>query len=146
MRLKTKDKILKTKTSKSKNRRKALVAEILRNPEQSLAKSLANTDYSLSTQTSPNKVLSKPSFIEELDKLGVDDKALAEVAQQGLKADKTVFINSEVIDLPDHANRHRFWESMLKVKGHLNTNNQINIQANDYKLIIEDQTDKPEKP
>ena len=133
---------LKTKNLKTKLREKRLIKEIEDNPKATLHDSFIAVGYSEAAANAPGIVTRKPSFIELLDKSGLTDNLLQNKLKEGLDATRLVIYGQEVLEPPDHANRHKYLETALKVKGHLNPSNTVNIQANDYKLIIEDNTDK----
>jgi len=130
---------LQTMRLKKKTKRlKALVKEIVNNPKTPLKDSMLKVDYSLNTAIKPSQVMQKPSFIDLIEQEGITDKLLGNKLLQGLEAEKPIVVNQEVIDLPDHTNRHKYLETALKLKGHLTNSPSIAIQANDYKLIIDD--------
>lgn len=61
--------------------------------------------------------LTKPNireaFLKAMEKAGITDERLSQVLDEGLNA--TVF--TKVGELPDHTNRHKFFDSAAKIKG-----------------------------
>ena len=132
---------MRTKDLKTRTKEKKLVEVIKANPLESLSSSLKAVGYSDSVANKPSIVTQRPSFIDLMNESGIDDIKLKDKLNEGLDATKLVIYGSEVIEPPDFGNRHKYLETALKLKGHL-TPSQVNIQANDYKLIIEDNIDK----
>ena len=126
---------------KVKTKYKNIVKGLLLNPKADIKTLMLNEGYSLNTAKNPGLITSNPDFISLLNKAGLTDEVLANKAKEGLEATKPLIYGQEVIDIPDHNAQHRYFESVLRVKGHLNPANQVNIQANDYKLIIESNAD-----
>ena len=126
-------------TAKAKALIKAIALDSTNLKHKPLKELMLNSGYSKSTANSPNSVVNKPSFQSLLEKAGLTDKALTDTAKEGLTALKPIEYKGIIMsEYPDYKVRHSYLETALKLKGHLNTNNQVNIQANDYKLIIED--------
>ena len=128
------------KSLKTKLKEKALVQRIKDKPLEPLKEHLKAVGYGLSTQNQPNIVTQRPSFIQLLEESGITDQKLTSKLDEGLEATKLVIYGQEVIEPPDHNSRHKYLETALKLKGHLTNNTNIAIQANDYKLIIDDNT------
>ncbi len=61
----------------------------------------------------------KLALLEAMREQGIDEKSLAKVMAEGLKAKKPVVIGKAVQEFADHNARHRFTETALKVTGHL---------------------------
>lgn len=119
------------KRIKSRLRRKHLVSKILNSNGTTLKEDMLSVGYPISTANNPSIVTHKPNFIELLNRITPDDKLL-NVTDKALNAKRT--------DRADWQIRLKSAELISKLKGHLRTDNQINIQANDYKLVIDDNT------
>lgn len=93
-------------------------------------------------------LLTKPNINSALEKMGITDAKLTKVIKSGLSAKRTisaqVIVKSDdpkvrnkqatardidFIDVPDHAVRHKYLETALKLKGHLRRDEPI-IQNN----------------
>lgn len=88
-------------------------------------------------------LLKSQNFIELLDEMGVTDTKIATKLAEGLEATKSVVMEKgEYIDLqPDFATRHKYLETLLKVKGHLSADVQkkMNISIK-YKPLLAGET------
>lgn len=122
--------------TKATIRDKRLIKQILDNPSQSLKDSMVNSGYSISTANNPSIVLKKPSFIELMEKAGITDEYLNSRLKDGLESTKLLIHGSEVLEPPDNIARHKYLETALKVKGHLNNSTNVLVQSNDYKVFI----------
>lgn len=134
----TKDNGPKIKDLKTKRRYKSIAKDIIKHPEKSVGEIMKDHGYAPATSNHPGLITNKPAFIEILEQAGITDERLTEVANEGLNAQKPVVVDKEIVDYPDHGVRHKYLETLLKVKHHLTPDTQLNIQANDYKVIIED--------
>ena len=128
------------KNLRTKLKEKALVQRLKDKPLEPLKTALEAVGYSPSVQHNPNQITQRPSFIQLLEESGITDQKLSNKLDEGLEATKLVIYGQEVIEPPDHNSRHKYLETALKLKGHLTNNTNIAIQANDYKLIIDDNT------
>ena|SRR3990167_5653298 len=128
------------KNLRTKLKEKALVQRIKDKPLEPLKASLEAVGYSPAVQNNPHIITQRPSFIQLLEESGITDQKLSNKLDEGLEATKLVIYGQEVIEPPDHNSRHKYLETALKLKGHLTNNTNIAIQANDYKLIIDDNT------
>jgi hypothetical protein len=63
--------------------------------------------------------LRKLSFIDMLDAVGLTDDDLAVALQEGRHATRPIVVNDKVQGVADYATRHRYVETLLKVKGKL---------------------------
>lgn len=89
-------------------------------------KAMIDAGYSPETANTPSKVFDsvkvKDAFGELLDKY-IPDEKLLKVLDDGLEATRSIVVgsgeNSDVIDSPDHAVRHKYLETGLKLKGKL---------------------------
>ena len=111
---------------------------MLEKPNDPVKKLMVESGYSPVTAENPQVVLQRPSFIAILDEIGITDNRLAKLADEALGANRPVVVDKQLIDYPDWSARHRYWQDILKVKKHLTSDTNIAIQANDYKVIIED--------
>jgi len=86
--------------------------------------------YSFTTATRKGKQLDKVVHMDEwLQMAGLTDKALSEHAVEGLQATKVVSAHitskdadsqtDDFIDVPDWAARHKYFESVCKLRGKL---------------------------
>lgn len=72
------------------------------------------------------KILSKPKVQETLAQLmddeGIGDKTLLNTLKEGLQASKTIVMGKDedsFVDIqPDHATRHKYLETGLRLRGH----------------------------
>lgn len=134
-----KTKVIKSKrTSKNSIKDKVFLEHILKNPKATLKEAVIASGFPPSYVNEPNKIMNRPSFIEHLDKAGLTDEKLSELAMEGLGANRPIVIKNEIVDYPDYSARHKFFDTVLKAKRHLQPDNQFNTQINDYKVIIEE--------
>jgi hypothetical protein len=78
-------------------------------------------------------------FLSILESRGVTDQKLADVIAEGLESTETKFFSKDGIvederEVPDHASRHKFVETVVKIRKLINTDN-TSLQDN-RKLII----------
>lgn len=72
-----------------------------------------------------------PKIAELMDRKGLTDERLLETLEEGLNANKPIVVgHSEVIEYADHAVRHRFMETGLKLKDHLNQKVKVDVNFN----------------
>lgn len=112
-------------------KQKKALTEIVENSSSSNPKGLGtilkNVGYSKATAIKPSQVTRSKGFKELVEELGIDDKKLIQVLYDGLEAKKVVTSHTEPDrEYPDHPTRHRFLETGLKIKGHLNEAPQSN--------------------
>jgi len=75
--------------------------------------------------------LGKLSFPELMEEMGLTDITLMNVGAEGMtKANKIHGTNDNFVEIPDYATRHKYWETMLKLKRKLGVENQVNVQVN----------------
>jgi hypothetical protein len=81
-----------------------------------------------------------------MEKMGLTDVALINVGKEGMKASKPISAlvlattdkdgvmrtkgNEGMIEVPDYAVRHRYWDTMLKLKGKLGGDSGSKTQVN----------------
>jgi len=87
---------------------------------------LTGAGYSISTTKQPDRaVVSTKGFQELLKEAGVTDEKISQVMSEGLAAIKPLFKNNnatgnveQIGEVPDHAIRHKYLETAIKVKGY----------------------------
>lgn len=85
-----------------------------------VSKAMRDAGYSEMTAKTPQKLTESKAF-NELMSEAITDAKLIKVIDDGLTANKTFTEDGEIIDVPDHAVRHKFLETALKVKGAFKT-------------------------
>lgn len=63
--------------------------------------------------------LRKLQFVDLLDAVGLTDDDLAVALQEGRHSTRPIVVNGKVQGVADYATRHRYVETLLKVKGKL---------------------------
>lgn len=92
-----------------------------------VGKILKEVGYSDGTAIKPSQVLESKGF-KELVEQTVPDNDVVEIIKEGLHAKKVITSHTEPdYEYPDHANRHKFLETTLKLKGHAKENSTPNI-------------------
>lgn len=85
-----------------------------------------------------NENLAKLSMPELMEDLGLTDVALMNIGAEGMtKANKIHGTNDNFVEIPDYGVRHKYWETMLKLKKRLGAENQTNIQVNIQPILGE---------
>jgi len=75
--------------------------------------------------------LQKLAFSELMDEMGLTDIALLNVGTEGMtKAKKIHGTGDNFVEVPDYGVRHKYWETLLKLKGKLNNKNITAVQVN----------------
>jgi hypothetical protein len=114
-----------------------LVAANLLDNGGDLKKAMVDAGYPKNKSTTA--LTQNPNFMELLDEAGVTDNKLANKLAEGLEATKSVVMGGgEFIDVqPDFATRHKYLETLLKVKGHMTAHveNKMNISIK-YKPLL----------
>lgn len=81
--------------------------------------------------------LAKLSFPELMEEMGLTNVALLNIGTKGMtKAKKIHGTGDNFVETPDYATRHRYWDTMLKLKGRLQTGIQVNTQLNVEKVYV----------
>lgn len=119
--------------------------EIMAANGSSTASAMRQAGYSEAVARAPSKITRSEAFIQLMDDVGITDRRLAEVLNGGLTATKTVILGSgddafaDVVD--DHAVRHRYLETGLRLKGlgksegtTVTFNNMVLGQRENYQL------------
>lgn len=71
--------------------------------------------------------LGKLAFQELMDEMGLTDIALLNVGAEGMTQAVKQSITGEVH--PDYAVRHKYWETMLKLKGKMKEAGDVNVNT-----------------
>ncbi len=72
--------------------------------------------------------LAKLSIPDLMEDMGLTDVALINIGSEGMTKANKQSITGEVF--PDYTTRHRYWETMLKLKRKLGPDNVVNQQFN----------------
>lgn len=80
--------------------------------------------YSEATAHTPSKLTDSRAFKEWLEEAEVSDKILADKIREGLDATRAIVMGKDskesFVDIqPDYAIRHKYIETALKIKGHM---------------------------
>ena len=115
-------------------RQKLAVSKLVENGGN-ITKALKQADYSPNTIKTPSKVTKSKGFRELMEKMGISDEKLAKRLDEGLDATKAVVmgVKSEdsFVDIqPDFAIRHKYIETALKLKGHVENTPFAGINVN----------------
>jgi hypothetical protein len=70
--------------------------------------------------------LAKLSFPDLMEEMGLTDVALLNVGAAGLLSEKTTITGDKV---PDKPTIHRYWETLLKLKGKLKDSGNVTLDA-----------------
>lgn len=119
-------------------REQIAVAELM--DGKTAKEALTAAGYSVSTcNTGHYNVLSKPriqnALREALEKAGVTVSKIAQVAADGMDANRPVVCDKSIVDYPDHGTRHRFMETVIKLSG-LEPAQDVSIDAESYESRI----------
>ena len=71
--------------------------------------------------------LQKLAFSELMDEMGLTDIALINIGTEGIRAKKSTATGEMV---PDYNVRHKYWDTLLKLKGKLSDKNITAAQVN----------------
>ena len=75
--------------------------------------------------------LQKLSFPELMENMGLTDVALMNIGTEGMtKAKKIHGTGDNFVETPDYGVRHKYWDTMLKLKGKLSDKNITAVQIN----------------
>lgn len=105
-----------------------------------VSKAMRDAGYSEMTAKTPQKLTESKAF-NELMAEAITDAKLIKVIDEGLTATKSFAIDESLVETPDHATRHKFLETALKVKGAFrdtptgntfNFINNANFKSKDY--------------
>lgn len=90
-----------------------------------VSKAMRDAGYPPITAKNPKNLTESKAF-QELMSEAITDKKLIKVIDDGLTANKTFAVDESVVEVPDHATRHKFLETALKVKGAFKTDTNGN--------------------
>lgn len=107
-----------------------LAGELLENGSTSVSGAMRKVGYSPNTARAPTKVTRTQAFQDLMASLGVDDKRLAEVLNDGLGAQREFVVGEELMSSPDYATRHKYLETGLRLRGLGKADPQISISFN----------------
>lgn len=82
-----------------------------------VSKAMRDAGYSEATAKNPQKFKKTEVFKQLMNEL-ITDEALVEVINKGLHAQKPVVVDGKITDYDDHSTRHKFVETVLKLKGY----------------------------
>ena len=113
-------------------RARLVLGKMLENPGTSMYKIMRASGYSEAYAKNPSELIETKGFQDLLDEAGVTDERIAQVMNDGLGATKPIYKNNNttgkfelVAEAPDHATRHKYLETAVKVKGHVKTLNTL---------------------
>ena len=78
-----------------------------------------------------SKSVIQGAYQELLDKQGITDNKLNQVLADGLGATKTEKVGDKFIEVPDHAIKHRYLETGLKLKGQFINKHGVEVEPGD---------------
>jgi len=78
----------------------------------------------------------KLQFPELMEDMGLTDIALINVGAEGMTKPVKQSITGEIH--PDYTTRHRYWETLLKLKGRLRESNTVNVSGDKVIAILGD--------
>jgi hypothetical protein len=78
-----------------------------------------------------SETLRKLNIVELMDTMGLTDDYLMSVAQEGLKATRAIIVDGKVQGVVDHAVRHKYLETTLKLRGKLNDAQRVELTGKD---------------
>lgn len=125
-------------------KQKVAAKEIVENGRTASA-AMRIAGYSPGTMVDPGKLTRSKGFIEVMQEMGITKEHLAQVLQEGLKANRVISAKivgknadeqtDDFIEVPDHPTRHKFLETAIKVNGYAEQeegkgnvyNTQVNI-------------------
>jgi hypothetical protein len=102
--------------------------------------------YSLSQAEQPSVITGSRGFQMLLQDAGIDDNKLLKVLNEGLEANKIV--GKTDIEYPDHAIRHKYLETSLRLKGLVKEDtsntyntfiqqNQLDVNSKDSRKMVD---------
>lgn len=132
----------------------AVAKNILANPSKPLGRAMLESGYSPNSATAPEKNLTSSKAWQELMDEYFPDQELMVVGEEGLhamkpigalvlikngkdgKAETILKDNEGMIEVPDHAVRHKYLETALKLKGRLKDGGNVNVGGDMNVTII----------
>ena len=98
----------------------------------SMRQAMLKAGYSEATAKNPQALTTNETFLALLEKHGVTDKKIAATIQSGLDAEKQ--------GEPDHAVRHKYVETSLKLKGYTEKPKDDNVPT--LRIELHNMTDQ----
>lgn len=78
--------------------------------------------------------MSKLPIAELMEEMGLTDVALLNVGTEGMMKAVKQSVTGEVH--PDYAVRHKYWDTMLKLKGKLRDKQEANLNIDQVKVLV----------
>jgi len=127
------------------DRQKELLKYMSENVGISMSQAMKDLGYSESYSNSPNKI-KKTKGWKSLMRKYLPDRKLCKVVKQGLDANRIISAmntgkqasgaTSDFIEVPDHAVRHKFVETALKMKGKLIEKTDLTTNGKDLETVL----------
>jgi hypothetical protein len=81
--------------------------------------------------------LRKLAISDLMEKMGLTDVALINIGTEGMtKAKKIHGTGDNFVETPDYATRHKYWETLLKLKGKLSGKGTAEVDANLKRRVV----------
>lgn len=81
-----------------------------------VSKAMRDAGYSAQTAKTPQKLTQSKAF-QEVMAAAITDEKLIKVIKDGLDANRTISMDESSVSIPDYPTRHKYLETVLKVKG-----------------------------
>lgn len=91
------------------------------------------TSYNSAAQIGSEN-LKKLQYGDLMESMGLTDVALLNVGTKGMLEANKQSITGEVF--PDYNVRHKYWDTMLKLKGRLNPKSDGDVNINEVKILV----------
>jgi len=127
------------------DRQKELLKYMSENVGISMSQAMKDLGYSESYSNSPDKI-KKTKGWKSLMRKYLPDRKLCKVVKQGLDANRIISAmntgkqasgaTSDFIEVPDHAVRHKFVETALKMKGKLIEKTDLTTNGKDLETVL----------
>lgn len=123
------------------------ISILAENPGKPVAQAMIEAGYSPNTANSPAELTQSQTFKDWNERLGfiLSDELLAKKLREGLEATKIHSSHTEPDqEVPDHANRHKYLETSLKLRGKL-ADPVVNMQVIvPVQIIAKNAADSPQ--
>lgn len=107
-------------------KQKAVAKDLLENAGKPVSRAMLDAGYSPATAKNPDELTNSKGWSELMNEY-FPDSELAKVGQDGLKATKVITSHTEPdFEVPDHPTRHKYWETVLKMKKYIGADTQVN--------------------
>ncbi len=115
-------------------KQKLAVKEILDN-NGNVSQAMIKAGYPPTTAKNPQQLTRSKGFKELMEQMGISDEKIAKRLDEGLDATKTIVMGTKseesFVDIqPDFAIRHKYIETALKLKGHLESSPFSGLNVN----------------